>query len=371
MSPLTQPDDLTADMLPRWWADAVAALSFPLGWKAGADPSTWRRNGREAVRALLLEDPAPAEAAPRVLAIERRSGYRVELVELSLGQFRRTRAFLAIPDGPGPFPALVALHDHGAFFDIGKEKMIRPLTGDPKTAVSLDWAARNYDGLFVGDEWARRGWVVFAADALGWGDRVCGGYETQQAVASNLFNLGSSWAGVIAAEDTAAAAFLAGHPQVDPRRVAALGHSMGGYRSYQLAALSDHVTAAVAACCFAPLRGVMVPGANRVRGQSAFSMTHPGLARRMDFPDLAALAAPKPLFFLHGTEDKLFPEAAVREACAQTSEVYQAWGRPEAFRAEFRPGGHSFGAADQALAFAWLEALPSEGPGVASAHGLA
>ena len=66
------------------------------------------------------------------------------------------------------------------------------------------------DETHLGDELARRGYVVLAVDALGWGDRGPTTYEEQQALASNLYNLGSSLAGLMAREDVRAAGFLAG-----------------------------------------------------------------------------------------------------------------------------------------------------------------
>ncbi len=350
-------------MLPDWHRDLIGSLTFPLGWKPGNDPARWREAGRRALRQVLLEDDTPLDPAPVVLAQEQRDGYRVQRLELTLGRFRRTGALLAVPDGPGPFPGVLLLHDHGAYFALGKEKMVRPLAdetpvGQTRTVAAQAWADKNYDGVFVGDELARQGYVVLATDALGWGDRALDGYESQQALASNLLAMGSSWAGLIAVEDVAAAAFLA--TRADPQRVASVGHSMGAFRSWQVAALTDAVVAAVAVCSFGTLSGLLVPGGNRARGQSAFSMTHPGLARLMDFPDVAALAAPKPLWMLHGTEDPLFPVATVQNAYDQVAAVYGAWRKPTAFRAEFRPGGHAFTREDQQKAWIWLaEVLPS------------
>jgi len=344
---------LTPDQLPAWYREAAAALAFPLGWRDG-DPTDWRRVGRQALAALLLEDATPQEASPEVIAFEERDGYRVEHLQLTLGRFRQTGALLAVPSGPGPFPAALLLHDHGAFFDLGKEKLIRPLAGHPKRSLADDWSQRNYGGVFVGDELAQRGWVVLATDALGWGDRACGGYEAQQALASNLLGLGSSWAGLIAVEDVAAAGYLASRADVDRRQVASMGHSMGGFRSWQVSALSEHIRACLATCCLGTVAGLLVPGGNRARGQSAFTMTHPGLARLMDFPDMAALGAPKPLMMIHGVDDSLYPVAMVGEAYRKIAAVYRGWGDPGAFRGEVRPGGHVFTREDQTSAETWL-----------------
>ena len=141
---------LTPEMMPDWYEAAIAALDFPLGWKPGSNPGAWKKRGREAYRALLLEDPRPIDPEPRVLGVEKRGSYTVSLISLAMGPFRRARAYLALPEGKGPFPAALLLHDHGAFFEIGKEKMIRPLAGDPKAAMSADWMDKKL--------WRRLAW---------------------------------------------------------------------------------------------------------------------------------------------------------------------------------------------------------------------
>jgi len=76
--------------------------------------------------------------------------------------------------------------------------------------------------------------------------------------------------------------------------VAALGLSRGCFRTWQVAALSDHIRAGVAICWMATVKGLMTPGNNQTRGQSCFTMVHPGLSNHLDYPDVASLACPKP-----------------------------------------------------------------------------
>jgi hypothetical protein len=75
---------------------------------------------------------------------------------------------------------------------------------------------------------------------------------------------------------------------------------MGGFRAWQVAALSDAVDAAVVVNWMSTMQGLMVPGNNTLRGQSAFYLSHPGLGRHLDFPDVASLAAPKPMLLFAG-----------------------------------------------------------------------
>ena len=353
--------------LPVWHETLRRQLDFSLGWKTGTrDPQACRAAGLARARELMLpprQDPTPF-AAKLVDQIDRGS-YWARKIEFKLTAESRVLALLLVPKGTGPFAAALLLHDHGARFDIGKEKLVQPW-GDPaREAAARDWATRYFSGRFPGDELARRGHVVLVLDALGWGDRSAPGFQrdSQQALASNLFNLGSSYAEIVAHEDLRAAAFLAGLPEVDRRRVAALGFSMGAFRAWQLAALSDDIRAAVAVNWMATLQGLMVPGNNQLKGQSTFPMLHPRLARYLDYPDVAALAAPKPMLLYAGEQDGLFPPAAVREAWAKMREVWAAHGAGERLQTRMWPGGHQFLAEQQEAAFDWLAAkLPESAP---------
>lgn len=247
--------------LPDFHPALKAELDFPLAWGTSPvrDFRAWRRAARAKVEEHLLvdrEDGTPYDA--EYVRGPQGDGYTRELVTLSLTRHERVRAALLTPHGPGPFPAVLLLHDHGAKFDIGKEKLVRPWYDDARLASAQTWADKYFSGRFVGDELARRGYVVLCADALGWGDRGPIAYEQQQALASNFYNLGSSLAGLMAREDARAARFLAGLGRV--REVAAVGFSMGAYRAWQTAALTDAVKATAAVCWMTGLKEMLLPG---------------------------------------------------------------------------------------------------------------
>lgn len=337
-----------------------ARLTFPMAWTPQVkDLPAWRSAGRAKLWELTLQAPDHTPFSPRVIAETDRGSYVARQVAFNLTADSRVRALLLLPKGPGPFPAALMLHDHGGKFDIGKEKAIAPW-GDTaqdaaRLASSQAWADKHFSGRYPGDELAKRGYVVLAVDALGWGDRGPLTGEAQQALAANTFNLGSSLAGIMAMEDARAASFLAAQPEVDRRKVAAVGFSMGAFRAWQAAALSDAVTAVVASNWMATAEGLMVPGNNQLRGSSAWNMLHPGLLRQMDFPDVASLAAPKPALFFAGAEDKLFPAASVQAAYGKMAKVWQAWQAADRFEARLLPGGHVFPQASQDAAYDWLD----------------
>jgi dienelactone hydrolase len=346
--------------LPGFHPALKEELTFPLAWGTAPvrDFEQWRRMARAKVEEHLFvdrQDDTPY--APEFSARAEGDGYRRELVTVSLTRYTRVRGALLTPHGPGPFPAVLLLHDHGSRFDIGKEKLVRPWYDGTRIAAAEAWADRHFDGRFPGDELARRGHVVLCFDAHGWGDREPLTYEAQQALASNLLHLGSSLAGLLAREDERAAAFLAGLDRVDARRVTALGFSMGGFRAWQTAALSDAITAGASVCWMTGLKGMLVPGNNTLRGQSAFHMLHPGLARHLDLPDVASIAAPKPMLFLGGAQDPLFTAEGVRTAYDKLRAVWHSLGAGGRLRAETWPDtGHAFPARMQDEVFTWVAA---------------
>ncbi|MBD3175054.1 MAG: hypothetical protein GF320_07730 [Armatimonadia bacterium] len=346
------------DRLPAMRDALASRMDFPLSWTSGShqDFERWRAEARDKVMELLLPPPPEADFDPVVLAHEDRGEYVALKLALDLTGDSRVAAYMTVPKGEGPFPAVLLLHDHGARFDIGKEKMIRPLATDMGRLESArEWTDTLYGGRWLGDELARRGYVCFSTDALNWSERGGGGYEGQQSLASNLLHLGTSFAGLIAHEDLRAAEFLATRPEVDASRVAAMGLSMGAFRTWQVTALSDHIGAGVAICWMATVKGLMVPGNNMTVGQSAYSMLHPGLFLYMDYPDVASIACPKPLLVYAGEHDHLFPVPSVREAFDKMEQVWASQGAGDRLETRIWPVGHVFDLAMQDEAFAWLQ----------------
>lgn len=346
------------DNLPVFHERAVERLTFPLAWRSCAhnDFARWRREARAKVMAHLLTPPPVATFAPAVLKEEDRGTHLAQRVAFNLTGDSRVLAHLLRPKGDGPFPAVLLLHDHGARFDIGKEKVTEPFDDQGARIESArQWIEQCYGNRFIGDELARRGYVCLATDMLNWSDRGGGGYEAQQALAANLMHLGMSFAGLIAHEDQRAAEFLATRPEVDTSRVAAVGLSVGGYRAWQVAALSDRIRAAAAVCWMATIPGQMQPGVNQTAGQSAFSMVHPGLGAYLDFPDIASLACPKPMLFYNGLQDGLFDVEDVRRAYAIMRHVWDSQDGGDRLHTRLWDVPHMFDQAMQETAFDWLE----------------
>jgi dienelactone hydrolase len=350
---------ITDANLPVFYQQLKQKLTFPLSWVSGnfTDFEAWRRTARAKVLELTFQPPDQTPFEPEIIATEDRGTHTVKKVVFNLTAESRVLGLMGIPKGPGPFPAILLLHDHGARFDIGKEKLIRPWSNDKaKLAVAQSWAKRYFSGYFIGDELAARGYVVIATDALGWSDRGVLTEEAQQALGSNLLNLGTSPTGLMIAEDIRAADFLATRAEVDPLRIGAVGFSMGAHRVWQIAALSDTVQAGVAVCWMGTLDGFMRPEHKTVRGYSAFQKILPGVANFLDCADIASIAAPKPMLFYNGESDSGFPVGPVKDAYAKMRHVWDSQQADHQLVTKIWPGlGHEFVRKQQTEAFAWLD----------------
>lgn len=324
--------EVTGNM-PVFYQQMKQQLTYPLAWGKAEekDFAKWKAQARHVLAECMQNlQPAPKAYAMEVTDREQRDGYEARKIRFNLSEWSRVPAYLLVPEGEGPFPAIVLLHDHGAHFSIGKEKMVRPFYVAPEVMEDADqWASQCYDGQYVGDYLARHGYVVLAVDALFWGERgrkEGTSYDAQQALASNFLQMGASWGAFINVDDMRSAEFLASLPFVDKERVGSLGFSMGAYRSWMLAALTDVVRASASICWMNTTEHLMTLTNNQNKGGSAYAMLIPALRRYLDYPHVASIACPKPTLFFNGTRDKLFPIEGVKDAYQEMEAVWKSQG---------------------------------------------
>jgi fermentation-respiration switch protein FrsA (DUF1100 family) len=63
---------------------------------------------------------------------------------------------------------------------------------------------------------------------------------------------------------------------------------------------------------------------NQNKGGSAYSMIIPGIRNWMDYPHVASIACPKPMLFINGLRDKLFPVKGVESAFSTMQDVWKS-----------------------------------------------
>ena len=120
----------------------------------------------------------------------------------------------------------------------------------------------------------------------------------------------------------AAVDYLADCPAVDSRRIAVIGHSMGGWAAIVTAAAEPRLRAV--ATYGAPVRLGACVGLDPEQGENEFTRflavtpeefaaQVDEVAGRMDPLEAVAAIAPRPLLVVHGTEDRWVPVAQARE----------------------------------------------------------
>ena len=334
--------------LPVYADSLIADFDYPLAWGNSdiRDFDEWRRVARQKVFDCMLTPPPPANGYDvQVLCEEQRDGYKARKIEIRLSRYYTVPAYVLIPDGKGPFPAVNALHDHGAHLFIGKEKMIRPLACEDSAVVkdADEWAASLYEGQFLGDYLARHGFVVFSADAPMWGERgqmEGARRDRYDMIAGNMMMYGIDLSAYMTYDDIAGTDFLATMPEVDASRIGCAGCSMGAYRAWMLAALSDRIKAGAAVCWMVTADEQMSFKYQRTEN-GGFANCFPGLRRWLDYPHTASLACPKAMLFINGTQDKLFPVPGVEKAFATMHDTWQSQGAGDRLETELWDMPHS------------------------------
>ena len=335
-----------------------------------------------------------------VLASEVRDGYECRYIEFSVRGIKeekeRVKAYLLVPEGAAEgsmCPAVLMLHDHGARFDIGKEKLVRPMESvlvhgadDHIMRSAGQWVDKNFDGVFLADSLAGEGYVVLVADALYWGERSCAEaqrwslltygctealpeadralgpkarkdtlkvlkgrvYEGQRSMYDSLSAENVIWAEKMLRDDVASIRLLKSLPYVDSRNIGAFGFSMGAHRCWMLAAFCRDVKCGVALSWMTTL-----DREERMKA-SDYSMAVMPMRERMDYGDIGIYLAPKPMLFLSGDEDHLFPKDKTLKAFEILQGHYSE--HPDKLQTELFNGGHHCGKAVQARIFQYLDA---------------
>ena len=339
--------------LPRYVEQLKKELTYPLAWGNSdiKDFGEWKSVAKAKVLECMMTPPMKSAGYDmQVIGEERRDGYTARKILFNVNAYSRILAYLLVPDGKGPFPAVNMLHDHGGHLFIGKEKMVRPFDVDTAVVNDADrWVEKLYDGQYAGDYFARNGYVVFSADAPMWGER---GREEgvdrskYDIICGNMMMLGRDLSAFMTYDDISGTDFLASLPQVDKDRIGCMGCSMGAYRAWMLAALSDKISAA-ASICWMTTTDVQMSVKDKKREYGGFANCIPALRQWLDYPHIASLACPKPMLFINGTRDHLFPIDGTRSAFNIMRDVWRSQKVDSELETELWDVPHSCGKALQ------------------------
>jgi len=341
------------------------------------DIGAWRNEMRAKIMALLnYAPPTCPHNAETVEKIDCGEFIR-EKIYFNTTPDIRVPAFVLVPKnatGRSPAPAIVALHDHGGYYLWGKEKIV---STEPMHDGLKKWRD-GYGGKSIADELARQGYVVIVIDMFYWGERrmILDGDaadwrdrplsltperiqefnhragSNEQLVGRTILSAGFTWPGVIIHDDIRTVDYLVTRPEVDPNRIGAVGLSVGGLRTCYLTALDDRIKAGVVVGWMASFRRQLE---THMPHSIGFTKLIPGLYHDLDYPDMAALAAPRALLVINGSKDALFELNGVKECFAKLEQIYAKAGAPEKFKGSLYDAPHEFNLAMQEEAWSWLK----------------
>jgi dienelactone hydrolase len=218
-------------------------------------------------------------------------------------------AYLLLPDGEAPCPAVLVHHQHASQRHLGKSEVVG-IAGDPLQAF--------------GPELAQRGFVVLAPDSACFEERRknASGIEPDDddhlqhyVEMCHRLALGDTLMRKVLADASSGLSLLAHHPLVDAPKIGVLGHSYGGNTVLFQAALDSRIA-------FAAASGALCSYAYKREHEIALEMALiiPGFAVRWDLHDLLACIAPRPLLVVSADGDPYSQDAAAVIARCQPNE---------------------------------------------------
>ena len=344
----------------------------------------WKKEALPKVKELLS---SPDFSQIPLVTTERKyvyDGLEIEELSWELPYGRPTKAVLLKPLGiKKPLPAILALHDHAGKKYFGYRKIVR--TSDDQHPLLKEHQSTDYGGKAWANEIAKRGYVVLVHDTFAFGSRRVH-YEDvdglsygnlnvtdkrdddpektenintynewsgnhEHVMSKSLFSSGTTWPGVVLAEDQIALSILSKHKDVDPERIGCGGLSGGGLRTVYLGGLDSRIKCAVCV-------GFMTTWNDLILNRSFTHtwMTYaPLLPKYLDFPEILGLRVPLPTLVQSNNQDELYTLSEMKNADQMLSEVFTKADAKDKYLGKFYDGEHKFDAQMQSDAFDWFD----------------
>ena len=339
LSPQRMFEELARTHVPKHRFDGATAEDFER-WKQAALPE---------VLATLGEPPPAAPLNPELIAEWQHDGLVKQRWWIDVQEHLSAILVAAWPaDTPAgaKLPAILCCHGHGQY---GKEPVMGNYSS-PELRAAI--AGHNYN---YGHRMARKGYVTFAIDWIGFGDRCDGNKPNWHMQAGtrdwcNLYYLHATMLGMTSlsinvAHGKAATDFACTLEHVDAGRLGVMGLSGGGTMTLWMALCDERYRAAEIICYSDLWAQFGIRDINYCGMQVA-----PGLYALVDLPDLQGLLAPRPLLVDIGAHDDCFRIDSAMPCYRQVERIYAAAGASDKLHLDLHPGPHGWGA-NQSEAF--------------------
>lgn len=251
----------------------------------------------------------------------------------------RVPAYLYIPDHipvGKKLAAIVALHPTG---ELGKK---------------ITDGEGSLPGRGYARELAQRGYVVIAPDYPSFGDLKDYSFVSDNYASATMKAI---------TNHRRCIDLLSARPEVDPQRIGAIGHSLGGHNSMFLAAFDERVKATVSSCGWTPFReyygyyGGKLSGWAQDKYMPRIKYVYDSEFDRMpfDFYEVVAAMAPRAFLTVSPINDHNFDIAGVRKTMPQAQKVYNLLGAPANLQGLYPTCRHDFPDAARRAAYEFFD----------------
>ena len=273
----------------------------------------------------------PSQPRAELLQSQDRGEYVEEKYALDVGEGVDAPMYVLVPKTAPPYKAILGFHGHDPSVQNILGNYPDEQTARENLAVDGNWAQKL----------ARAGYLVCAVEQRGFGERL-----TNQRIAEHSRSscrhlafdyllegrvlLGErSWDGIVALS------YLQNRSDVTAS-IGCTGHSGGGTTALWLSALDPRIAVSVVSCYFCSFKA------------SILGMEHcecnyvPHILDYAEMGDLAALIAPRPLRFINGEIDPIFPLPAAQEQLETVRRAYRLYNAEDYVSLTAHPGAHAY-----------------------------
>lgn len=276
----------------------------------------WIRRQQE-VKSKLIEITGPfpekTQLNARITGVVKKDGFRVEKVV---------------------FESMPSFYVTGCLFIPEKIKGKRPAILNVIGHTDISFRGEIYQDLIL--NLVRKGFIVFAIDPVGQGER----FQYYDALKqSTLFGPGTAehtyfgnqcflngvsparyfiWDGIRAID------YLVSRKEVDPERIGVMGLSGGGTQTAYISAFDDRVKASAPSCYITGFRRLLESVGAQDAEQNLFHEIKEGITHS----DLIEVRAPKPTLIVSTTRD-FFSIQGARESYREAKRAFEVFGKGE------------------------------------------
>lgn len=265
--------------------------------------------------------PAAGEVRAKRLCVEENETFFLERLVLDLNGYEQVPAIFVRPQNASvPVPAVLFNHSHGNLFEIGKQELLDGCDYMLRRGYAYDLAEAGIASLCI--------------------DHMC--FEERRGMTESAAYKRLIWDGYymwawMVFDSIRALDYLCSRAEVDARRIATIGMSMGSCMAQWVAALDERVKVCVDICCLTNFDEL---AAEKRFDQHGIYYYIPGLRKKFTTAQLNGLIAPRAHLALIGQFDPHTPERGVQKDEQEIRKIYASLNAEPNWKLLRYPVGH-------------------------------